>query len=201
MNTRARAPPRRRSATSSTTGSCRAIFTGNSGNRYDLGLQLPDQRREREPDGLAGLRRPDRLRRRSRCRLLRRPVPRSSTSRAVTAPSYGSVGLESGRNLMIQCAEQDPRPLPGAHDPPGRQPPAPVPSRRVQRVQHRRSTTAATPRIILTTPTNLTVRERAVHCRTARSPPNRLLPRNAGFGAATGAQNMRNFQAMIRFQF
>jgi hypothetical protein len=29
----------------------------------------------------------------------------------------------------------------------------------------------------------------------------RLTPRNAGFGAATGAQNMRNFQAMIRFQF
>ena len=31
--------------------------------------------------------------------------------------------------------------------------------------------------------------------------PARLTPRNAGFGAATGAQNMRNFQAMIRFQF
>jgi hypothetical protein len=29
----------------------------------------------------------------------------------------------------------------------------------------------------------------------------RLTPRTAGFGAATGAQNMRNFQAMIRFQF
>ncbi len=34
-----------------------------------------------------------------------------------------------------------------------------------------------------------------------QSSPNRLQPRNAGFGAATGAQNMRNFQAMIRFQF
>jgi hypothetical protein len=29
----------------------------------------------------------------------------------------------------------------------------------------------------------------------------RLTPRNAGFGAATGAQNMRNFQAMVRFHF
>jgi hypothetical protein len=29
----------------------------------------------------------------------------------------------------------------------------------------------------------------------------RLTPRNAGFGAATNAQAMRNFQAMIRFQF
>jgi hypothetical protein len=31
--------------------------------------------------------------------------------------------------------------------------------------------------------------------------PARLTPRNAGFGAATGAQAMRNFSAMIRFQF
>jgi Carboxypeptidase regulatory-like domain/TonB-dependent Receptor Plug Domain len=31
--------------------------------------------------------------------------------------------------------------------------------------------------------------------------PARLTPRNAGFGAATAAQNMRNFQMYIRFQF
>ena len=31
--------------------------------------------------------------------------------------------------------------------------------------------------------------------------PNRLTPRTAGFGAATTAQNMRNLQAQIRFQF
>ena len=29
----------------------------------------------------------------------------------------------------------------------------------------------------------------------------RLTPQNAGFGAATGAQNMRSMQAQIRFQF
>ena len=29
----------------------------------------------------------------------------------------------------------------------------------------------------------------------------RLLPNNAGFGAVTGAQNLRNLQAQIRFQF
>ena len=29
----------------------------------------------------------------------------------------------------------------------------------------------------------------------------RLTPRNAGFGAATGAQAMRNTQVQIRFQF
>ena len=31
--------------------------------------------------------------------------------------------------------------------------------------------------------------------------PNPLQPRNAGFGAATGAQTMRNPQIQIRFQF
>ena len=31
--------------------------------------------------------------------------------------------------------------------------------------------------------------------------PARLQPRNAGFGAATGAQNMRNLQMMVRFGF
>ena len=31
--------------------------------------------------------------------------------------------------------------------------------------------------------------------------PTRLTPRNAGFGAATGAQAMRNLQIQIRFQF
>jgi hypothetical protein len=31
--------------------------------------------------------------------------------------------------------------------------------------------------------------------------PARLTPRNTGFGAATGAQNMRNLQLMVRFGF
>jgi hypothetical protein len=31
--------------------------------------------------------------------------------------------------------------------------------------------------------------------------PNRLQPRNAGFGAATGAQPLRNSQLQVRFQF
>ena len=31
--------------------------------------------------------------------------------------------------------------------------------------------------------------------------PARLTPSNAGFGAATGAQNMRNLQVSFRFQF
>jgi hypothetical protein len=31
--------------------------------------------------------------------------------------------------------------------------------------------------------------------------PNRVQPRNAGFGAATGAQPLRNMQLQIRFRF
>jgi len=31
--------------------------------------------------------------------------------------------------------------------------------------------------------------------------PNRLTPRNAGFGAVTSAQAMRSIQAQIRFSF
>jgi len=31
--------------------------------------------------------------------------------------------------------------------------------------------------------------------------PNRLLPRNAGFGAATGAQALRTMQLQFRFGF
>ena len=30
---------------------------------------------------------------------------------------------------------------------------------------------------------------------------NRLTPRNAGFGAATGAATLRNIQLQVRFQF
>ena len=56
---------------------------------------------------------------------------------------YGSVGLESGRNLLGGCPEQDGRPRDRQEHPPGRQPLAAVPSRRVQRVQHRRSSTIA----------------------------------------------------------
>ena len=70
----AAAPPRRWSATSSTTGSSRASSPANSGNRYDLGYSYQTNGGNREPDRLAGLRRPDRLRRRSGLGLLGQPV-------------------------------------------------------------------------------------------------------------------------------
>ncbi len=50
------------------------------------------------------------------------------------------------------------------------------------------------------TPTNLTIRN-PQYLANGQLNPDRLTPRNAGFGAATGADNLRNFQAMIRFGF
>ena len=49
-------------------------------------------------------------------------------------------------------------------------------------------------------PTDLTIRNSQTR-EDGSLDPNRLTPRNAGFGAATGAANLRNFQAMIRFSF
>ena len=50
------------------------------------------------------------------------------------------------------------------------------------------------------TPSNLTVNNSQTLADGSINPA-RLLPRNAGFGAATGALDMRSFQGMIRFQF
>ena len=50
-------------------------------------------------------------------------------------------------------------------------------------------------------PTDLTIRESAVPRGTAGGQTRTPEPKDAGFGAATGAQNMRNLQLQIRFQF
>jgi hypothetical protein len=51
-----------------------------------------------------------------------------------------------------------------------------------------------------TSPTDLTILNSQYNA-DGTIPSNRLLPRNAGFGAATGAEALRSFQAMIRFSF
>ena len=66
------------------------------------GLQLQHRRWRGEPDRLARLRRPHRLQRRDRRRLLEQPVQAVRHLR-VAGPTYGSVGLESGRNVLIGC--------------------------------------------------------------------------------------------------
>ena len=163
-------------------------------------LQLQEQRREPEPHRLAGLRRPDHLHGRSGLRLLGQPVravqrgggdrsdvrqPRAS-SRAAT-----SWRLRRTRRLTSRSLRNDPG---------GRQPSAPVPPRRVQRVQRRRHQRAEHDASPTTTRSDRVVQNPQYHADGSLNPA-RLTPRNAGFGAATGAQNMRNLQAQIRFQF
>ena len=158
-------------------------------------LQLPEQRGEREPDRLARLRRPHRLHRRSGFRLLGRPV-RAVQLAAVTAPTYGSVGLESGRNLLIGCpttSSTSPWRATSAWAAAASSSSGWTCSTR----STRSSTTGATRR---STGRRRLGAEPAVPFRTARS-TRRACCRNAGFGAANGAPTMRNFQAMIRFQF
>ncbi|MEO7274302.1 MAG: hypothetical protein ABIX28_23615, partial [Vicinamibacterales bacterium] len=118
---------------------------------------------------------------------------------AVTGPTYGSVGLESGRNLMRGCADKTVDlslvrsiKVGGA-----------------RQLQVRMDMFNAFNTVIINgrqtqiqynSPTDLTLRN-SQFLADGSVDPNRLTPRNAGFGAATGAQNMRNLNIQVRFQF
>ena len=52
----------------------------------------------------------------------------------------------------------------------------------------------------LTSPTNQTFRN-SQYLADGSLDPNRLIPRNAGFGAVTGARALRSVQLQVRFQF
>ena len=99
-------------------------------------LHVSEQRRQREPDRLAGLRGEDRLRGRSRVRLFEQPV------RAVQHEGGRRADLRQRRHGVRAFPPRWlPRPHRGPRDrqehPHGRQPQSPVPPRRVQRVQRR----------------------------------------------------------------
>jgi hypothetical protein len=174
------------------------IFTGNSGNRYDLGYSFQSNGANRNLTGS-----PD-----YGARIVYVGDPGAGCTgeqygqfnvASVTAPTTGSVGLESSRNLLIGCPNKTVDlslartiRLGG--------------SRQLQFrvdafnafntvIYNARSTT-----VQYETPTNLTIRN-PQYLANGQLNPDRLTPRNAGFGAATGADNLRNFQAMIRFQF
>ena len=118
---------------------------------------------------------------------------------SVTGPQPGSVGLESGRNILRGCADKrvdlslsrDIR-LGGA-----------------RRMEFRVDVFNAFNAVIINgrnntvtfaNPGNLAIVNNQFNAdgslNAARSKPN-----NSGFGAATGAQAMRNVQAQLRFQF
>jgi hypothetical protein len=118
---------------------------------------------------------------------------------AVTGPTYGSLGLESGRNLLGGCPDKT----------------VDMALARTIRLGGNRTVQFRVDAFNVFNTVVITNRERNV---TFRSPtdltivnsqtladgsinPARLTPRTAGFGAATGAQAMRTMQLMIRFGF
>jgi hypothetical protein len=118
---------------------------------------------------------------------------------AVTGPTYNSVGLESGRNLMRACADKTTDI-------------AVVRNIKVggaRQLQFRLDVFNVFNTVVINgrqnqiqynSPTDLTVRN-SQFLADGSVDPARLKPNNAGFGAATGAQNMRNMQLQVRFQF
>ncbi len=117
----------------------------------------------------------------------------------MTGPSYGSVGLESGRNILRGCPDKTVD-LSLSRD---------INVGGGRRLEFRvdafnafnavvingRSTT-----INYNSPTDLTVRNSQTLA-DGSIDPARSTPRTAGFGAATGAQALRSFQMQLRFAF
>jgi hypothetical protein len=124
---------------------------------------------------------------------------RQFNTAAVTGPTYGSVGLESGRFLLGGCPDHT-IDLAIARN---------VRLGGNRMLQFRLDVFNAfnaviynnrQNNVIYRSPTDLTV----VNSQTLPDgslDPNRLTPRTAGFGAATGAQPLRNLQLQIRFGF
>jgi len=119
--------------------------------------------------------------------------------KAVTGPGYGSNGLESGRNLLRGCADHTVDA-------------SIVRSIKVggaRQLQFRLDMFNAFNTVIINgrqtqiqynSPTDLTLRNPQFNADGSLNQA-RLAPKDAGFGAATGAQNMRNLQLTVRFQF
>ncbi len=118
---------------------------------------------------------------------------------AVTGPSYGSVGLESGRNTMRGCPNKTVD-LSMSRD---------IRIGGGRKVEFRVDVFNAFDTVIISgrnstiqyvSPTNLTIRNSQT-LPDGSLDPNRLTPRTAGFGAATGALPLRSVQMQLRFAF
>jgi hypothetical protein len=118
---------------------------------------------------------------------------------AVTGPSYGSVGLESGRNVLASCPDHT----------------VDLSIARTIRLGGGRALQVRVDafnafnavvfnnrqaQIQFVSPTDLTIRNSQT-LPDGSLDPNRLTPRTAGFGAATSAQPMRTVQLTARFSF
>jgi len=124
---------------------------------------------------------------------------RQFNAAAVTGPQYGSVGLESGRNILGGCPNQTVDLAISRHI---RLTGSRTLTFRLD-VFNAFNTVVINDRernVIYRSPTDLTI----VNSETLPDgslDPARLTPRTAGFGAATGAQPMRNLQLQVRFGF
>jgi Carboxypeptidase regulatory-like domain len=120
-------------------------------------------------------------------------------TKAVTGPTYGSVGLESGRNLLGGCPDHTVDLSVSKNVRLGSN----------RNLQFRLDVFNAFNIVVINdrnrnvnfqSPTDLTI----LNSQTlpdGSNDPARLTPRTAGFGAATGAQPMRNMQLQVRFGF
>ena len=120
-------------------------------------------------------------------------------SAAVTGPQYGSTGLESGRFLLGGCSDHT-IDLAVAKN---------IRMGGNRNLQFRLDAFNLFNAVIINdrernviyrSPTDLTV-VNAQYLPDGTLDPARRTPRTAGFGAATGAQPMRNMQVQIRFMF
>jgi hypothetical protein len=118
---------------------------------------------------------------------------------AFAGPTYNSLGLESGSNLLAGCFEKamDLSIARNIRLGGGRQ------------IQLRVdmfnafnwvSITGRQNQLQLNSPTDLTIRNNQFLADGSLNPA-RLTPRDAGYGAATGAADMRTVQLQLRFQF
>jgi len=118
---------------------------------------------------------------------------------AVTGPTYGSLGLESGRNILRGCPDKtvDLAIMREIRIGGGR------------RLELRLDAFNAFNTVVINarqsqiqynSPTDLTIRNPQTLADGSINPA-RLTPRTAGFGAATGAQAMRSVQLQIRLAF
>ena len=124
---------------------------------------------------------------------------RQFNTAAVTGPTYGSVGLESGRNILGGCPDQT------------------VDMAIAKNVRLSAATTLQfrldifnvfntviynnrERNVIYRSPTDLTI-VNSQYLPDGSLDPARLTPRTAGFGAATSAQPLRNLQLQLRFAF
>jgi len=174
------------------------ILTAGSGSRYDLGYTYQTNGANVNLTGS-----PD-----YGARILYVGDPGSGCSdnqygqfnvSAVAGPTYGSTGLESGRNILIGCPDKtvDLSLARNIKVGGGRELQFRVDAFNAFNVAviNARNTT-----VQYRSPTDQTVLN-SQYLADGSLDPTRLTPRNAGFGAATGAQPMRNLQIQLRFQF